>query len=204
MAQHERQPRLAVKWSPFHLAYLYPSLQVAVEHKLSRLMTMQHDAGIILNYETNNSSNYSNMRGYRLISEVRHYIPSPPRIPMYMAIEGYYTRVHFDRQRVVGYDCAPCSYYQEVDYQVKHTNTGGGLKFGMLLYPWWKLFNKRFFFDINIGIAVRSIHYTNHGMPEGDITEFEGEGGFLTITPDESNHIEPRPVLGLRTGFRIL
>ena len=199
-------PKFAVKYSPFHLLYKYPSMQLAVEHKVCRNLTMQYDAGIVFSYpgNSNNNEDYANKRGYRLIAELRYYLPFTPRVPFYLAAEGYYHNIVFDRRAVVGYinDNGTYSYYEYITHAVRTRQSGGGLKLGMLIYPgrWSK--NSRFFLDINGGLAIRGITYTNERLPPGRYTFFENKTHGL-FDPDEKNHTETRPIIGIRLGYRI-
>lgn len=198
-------PAFAVKWSPFHLIYFYPSLQLAIEHKVWRNTTMQYDVGWILNYrENNNDERYANKHGYRLIAELRHYLPFTPSVPFYIAAEGYYHNIQFDRNDVIGYDYDDSqglyNYYQYVHYKVRTKQSGGGLKIGMLLYPAWNK-NKSFFIDVNGGLAVRNITYKSEDLPTGNFVVFEDEHDNI-FAPSEKNHVELRPVLGMRIGYK--
>jgi len=198
-------PKLAVKYSPLHMIYFYPSIQVAVEHRLYRNLTIQYDAGIVFNYNENNSSaDYQNRRGYRLIGELRYYLPFTRKVPFYLAAEGYYHNITFHRNAVLGYysdNDKSYTYYQYIQHTVRTEQSGGGLKFGMLLYPAWNR-NSRFFFDINGGLAIRNITYTNENLPPGNYAYFYDDD-FNIFAPDENNHTELRPVLGIRIGYKI-
>lgn len=196
-------PALSFKWSPFHLIYFYPSLQFALEHSVWRNTTVQYDVGWILNYRNSSNDDYARKRGHRFIGEIRHYLPFTQKEPFYIAAEAYYHNIQFDRNSVIGYNCqsGDCSYYQYVQYKVKNTQGGGGLKFGMLLYPGWNT-NKSFFFDINCGLAIRNITYTNEGLPAGpNITLFENDSKSF-VAPEEGNGVQLRPVLGIRIGYK--
>src|SRR5690349_24433858 len=64
-------PALAIKWSPLHLAYFYPSFQVAIEHKVFRDLNFQYDFGYVMDYPNGDSEDYSAKRGYRIIGQMR-------------------------------------------------------------------------------------------------------------------------------------
>jgi hypothetical protein len=209
VAQSDRiePPRLAVKWSPLHLIYFYPSIQVGIEHKLFQNITLQYDLGLVVDFGVTSNDDFTNSHGFRGIGELRYYIPSPPKIPFYIAGEFYYSNIRFDRSNVIGYDCfdGDCLYYEQIDYSVNHDHQGVGLKYGILLFPGWNR-NRSFFFDLNIGIAYRSISYNDPGKPIApNIIYFEDEGDdFLSFRPDEENRREFRPVLGFRLGYSFI
>jgi hypothetical protein len=201
-------PRLAVKWSVPHLFYFYPSLQFALEHKLVNNLNIQYDLGWVFErpYLIQENSDYENKNGFRGIAELRYYIPSPPKIPFYLAGEFYYSNITFNRSRVVGYGCASgdCNYFESVATKVRNDHHGAGLKYGILLYPGWNK-NGTFFFDLNIGVAYRKISYTDIGTPlpaNAEILDDRDDGYFFG--PDETDRYEFRPVLGCRLSYAFL
>lgn len=197
-------PKLAVKWSPLHMIYFYPSFQVALEHKLTQHINVQYDLGWILNYPSSGTEEFSNKGGYRGIVEVRYYFPSPPKIPFYLAGEYYYSRVTFDRSEVIGYNCdsGNCDYFQYTTYKVVHHNQGAGMKFGLLLFPGWNK-NRSFFFDLNAGVAYRSILYTDVGKPNTPGSRSFSNDSDDLFAPTEQDHGEFRLIVGFRLGYRI-
>jgi len=198
------QPKLAVKWSPLHLIYFYPSFQVALEHKLTQHVNLQYDLGWILNYPSSDDESFRNKAGFRGIVEARYYLPSPRKIPFYLAAEYYYSRVTFERSEVIGYGCesGDCDYFQYTTYQVIHHNQGAGMKFGLLLFPGWNR-NKSFFFDINVGAAYRDITYSQPNLLTVPFSRSFGNDSNDVFAPSEKNHGEMRPVVGVRLGYRI-
>jgi hypothetical protein len=197
-----KAPILSIKWSPIHLAYFYPSFQVALEHRIYKNLSAQYDIGYILDYPNADSEEYTNKTGYRFIGELRYYVPHPPKIPFYVAAEYYNSRISFDRYSVVGYDCtAGCSFYEYVNYKVENKHNGYGMKFGILLYPGWNK-NKSFFFDLNFGAAYRNITYTDIGKPvDSNITYFDNDDS-TPFSPSEQDRSGIRLVMGVRIGYR--
>lgn len=195
-------PRLALKWSPWHLAYFYPSAQFAVEHRLFGKFYAQYDLGSILNDHATESENYQNKKGYRGLVEVRYYVPSPGKVPFYVAADYYYSRISFNRSQVVGYNCdsGNCDFFEYVTYKVKNTESGPGIKFGMLLFPGWNK-NRSFFFDVNSGLAYRHIRYDFSQRPDGDGVHLFSNNSIL-FAPREDSHSQFRFVIGIRMGFR--
>jgi hypothetical protein len=195
-------PRLAVKWSPWHLIYFYPTIQVAVEHKLIKNVSLQYDLGVVFDPPLASYEDYRHQRGFRGIAELRYYIPSPPKIPFYIAAEYYYTDIRFNRSNAIGYECGgeDCLYYEYVTYGVRHKNQGVGLKYGILLFPGWNR-NRSFFFDCNVGIAYRSLSYHSINLPQSEnVTSFKNDD-FILFRPSEKNRREFRPVVGVRIGY---
>jgi hypothetical protein len=198
-------PRLAAKLSPLHLIYFYPSIQIAIEHKLFSNITLQYDLGVVVDFGVMSDNDFRNRHGFRGIGELRYYIPSPPKIPFYIAGEVYYSNIKFDRSNVIGYDCfnGDCLYYEHIIYRVKHDHQGVGLKYGILLFPGWNR-NRSFFFDLNLGVAFRTITYSYPGRPSApNITYFENEDEDF-IRPNEDDRSEFRPVLGFRLGYSFI
>jgi hypothetical protein len=198
-------PRFAVKWSPLHMIYFYPSAQVAVEHRLFKRLNVQYDFGLVIDYPYADSEDFRDKEGYRLTGEVRYYVPSPPKIPFYLATEYYYSDIRFTRSQVIGHGCesGDCNYFQYTDYKVEHTNQGMGLKFGILLFPGWNK-NRSFFFDINAGGAYRNIVYTEIGKPAGTgIVVYDNDDSTI-FTPSERSRDEFRLILGIRLCYRFL
>ena len=203
-------PRLALKWSPLHLLYFYPSWQFSIEHKLLKKFNLQYEAGWVVQSQ-NNVPEYQDKRGYRASIELRYYLPSPPMIPLYVSTEFYYQNVSFDRSETVGFNCAlgNCDYFQSVTYPVTCEELGPGLKFGLLLYPAWRR-NKSFYFDFNAGFAYRVIHYASPARPSGDgIEYFEDNQGWILFNPamfrpDEGITERARFVMGIRFSYRFL
>jgi hypothetical protein len=201
-----KHPALAVKWSPLHLAYFYPSFQVSIEHKLLRNLSVQYDLGLILDYPNGDSEDFSDKRGYRFIGELRYYVPSPPKIPFYVAAEVYHSKVNFNRSQVIGRGCetGDCDYFEYVEYKMETVNKGVGFKFGVLLYPGWNR-NRSFFFDINVGGAFRDITYESIGRPvqSASTVIYDNDESNL-FSPSEQSRTQFRPVIGVILGYKIL
>ena len=199
-------PRLAVKWSPIHLINFYPSIQIGLEHKLFRNITMQYELGAIIDMGVMSNDDFIDQRGFRAIGEVRYYLPSPPKIPFYIAGEYYYGDIRFDRSDVIGYNCqgGECLYFEYITHRVNHRHQGVGLKYGILLFPGWNK-NRKFFFDLNVGAAYRSIRYNYPELPDGnDITRFEQKSDDHIFRPEENKGRHVRPVVGLRMSYVIM
>lgn len=210
VAQDERirPPRLAVKWSPLYLLHFHPSVQFSIEHRLTQKITVQYDLGSIVDlgtWDNDTNDDFNRRRGFRAIGEIRYYLPSPRKIPLYLAAEYYHSEVQFDRSNVVGYDYewGECLYYEYVTHKVKHRNQGIGVKYGIVLFPGWNG-NRKFFFDVNAGAALRYIKYDYTTLPVGDdVMLFKDRDDKNIFRPAEKNGWYPRPVVGLRMGYVI-
>lgn len=201
---HMDPPRLAMKWSPMHLWYFYPSWQFSLEHKLLKNLNIQYEAGWITDLQ-DQGLEYQDERGYRAAVELRHYMPSPSMVPFYVAAEFYYHNVRFDRTSVVGYNCVggPCDYYQYASYPVKNGEWGPSLKFGMLFFPGWH-HNRSFFFDVNSGFAYRRIDYRYDFDPMGRQIEFLRSRDPALFRPNESLTERVRFLIGMRFCYRFI
>ena len=198
-------PRLAVKWSPLYLAHFYPSVQFSLEHRVTRNITLQYDFGGVVDFGATINDDFVDRRGFRAIGEIRYYLPSPAKIPLYIAGEYFHSEIRFNRSNVVGYDCTwgDCLYYEYITHKVEHRNQGVGLKYGIILFPAWNR-NRKFFFDVNAGAAFRYIQYDYTSMPVGeDVMLFKDRDDKNFFRPVEKNGWYPRPVMGLRVGYVI-
>src|SRR5688572_12878470 len=68
-------PVHAVKFSPFHLINLYPTIQCAYEFRVSKKWTLQLDGGLALNthFSEDQNKEITNKKGYKLKLEPRYY-----------------------------------------------------------------------------------------------------------------------------------
>jgi hypothetical protein len=201
-----KHPAFAVKWSPLHMAYFYPSFQFAIEHRLLKNLNVQYDLGWVLDYPHGDSEDFTDKQGYRFIGELRYYVPSPPKVPLYVAAELYHSKISFTRSQVVGRDCetGQCDYFEYLDYEIETVNKGVGIKFGVLLFPGWNK-NRSFFFDINVGGAFRDIAYESIGKPIQSVETvvYDNDENNL-FSPSEQSRTQLRPVIGVRLGYKIL
>jgi hypothetical protein len=201
-----KHPAFAIKWSPLHMAYFYPSFQVAIEHKVLKNLNFQYDLGWVLDYPHGDSEDFTDKRGYRLIGELRYFVPSPPKVPLYLAAELYHSKIQFTRSQVIGRECetGKCDYFEYVDYEVETVNQGVGIKFGVLLFPGWNK-NRSFFFDINVGGAFRDITYKSNDKPvQSAGTVFYDNDEDHLFAPSEQSRTQMRFVLGVRLGYKFL
>ncbi|MGC3944063.1 MAG: hypothetical protein QM762_05975 [Chryseolinea sp.] len=198
-------PGLAVKWSILHLLYFYPSIQLSLEQRLFKNFGIQYEGGWVINsYE--NTSDYEDKRGFRGAIELRYYLPSTDKVPLYISGEYYYHNIKFNRTETVGFNCATgmCDYYQSVTYPITTEEMGPAFKFGMLMFPGWT-HNRRFFFDINSGFAFRRMNYSYAARPSGvGVQYFDDSANWRLFAPDEELTKRVRFVLGARLCFRFL
>ena len=76
------------------------------------------------------------------------------------------------------------------------------MKFGLLLFPGWNN-NRSFFFDLNAGVAYRSILYTDIGKPNAPNSQSFNNNSDDIFAPTEADHGEFRLIVGIRLGYRI-
>lgn len=196
-------PAFAIKYSPVHLIYFFPSVQFSVEHKVLKNINFHYDLGKVVNYRDTESERYSNRRGFRGIAEIRWYLPSPPKVPLYVAGDFYYSRIQFDRSTVMGHHCETrdCDYFEYITYKVNYDSHGFGLKFGSLLFPGWNK-NRSVFIDVNTGFTYRDTSFSDVGKPVIPDTLFFEKDGFRLFALNEKNHHVFQPVFGMRVGYR--
>lgn len=199
-------PKLALKWSPFHLYYFFSSWQFALEHKLTKRINIQYDAGWVTDFRSNDLQ-YQDSHGLRAAVELRYFLRSPRMVPMYVAAEYYYHDIRFDRTETIGVNCigSDCDYYQYATYTVKNREQGPTFKFGLMLFPAWHR-NRSFFFDFNAGFAYRSIDYSYGSRPAGPNMRYFGDGAsdWNFLAPREDISSTPRFVVGIRIAYRII
>ena len=187
-------PRQAIRFSPFHLVGLYPTLEFAVEQRLYKQVTLVGEYGHVLNY--GNSNRYSNKRGYKAKTELRYYLHQARRLTLYAAGEYYWSAIRFDRwaQRKEYLDANfEFPIIRKFAYPVVYDEHGVSLKYGFLIH-----LPSQLFFDVNAGIRVRVIDYDK---PELGIGETNAHSDDF-ITPDEHDRVVPGFVLGVRLGYR--
>ena len=188
-------PRHAVKFSPFHLAGFYPTLQLAYEMRLARRFTVQTEGGVVLNYPYNENKAYQNKRGAKAKLEVHYYVLPSARAKLiyYAALELYWNGVNFDRlmsqQECYDVECNHV-YTREFTYKVTYREPGFGLKAGFVKY-----FSRALFMDINSGWGVRFVDYTDPFETNDNI----GVNWF--VIPNEEDRIVLSPIVGVRLGY---
>lgn len=184
--------RSILKWSPFHLAGFYPSIQLAYEFQFHKNHSIQLDAGYVIDIEEN-SDLYKNKRGVKLKTEWRYYLETNSRRRIiYLALEPYANIINFDRNEF-NTECfdVECTvlFTREYNYKVRYRETGVSFKLGTQLQA------KRFTFDFNHGLMLRNINYNKPVVPRGidDVDTF----GWV-FRPNEKKRVVFGPVVGIR------
>lgn len=195
-------PVLAIKISPQHLAAFYPTLQIALEHKVYKDISLQYDYGYVLNYKDNASDEYSDKRGYKAKIELRYYAwRFSDHIQSYVATEAFQNHVDFNRKSVFGIDCptGDCDYFEYKTFTVQYRENGFAVKYGFLFYLDQA---KHLFIDINGGLTTRNIHYTHVGKPSGTGIIDYGNDFNAFWRPDETSRFDYGLVIGARAAYR--
>src|SRR5687767_8180140 len=86
--------KLAVKWSAAHLLDFYPTLQVAVEHRIFNRCALQWEGGYVVNTASEEEKSGFDKRGFKLSVDLRKYFPIgvSGRHAFFAAPEFYYNR----------------------------------------------------------------------------------------------------------------
>lgn len=190
-------PFFAMKFSPQHLVGMYPTIQIGLEHRIIKRLSIHYDAGLVINFKGTNTEDYANKRGYKIKIEPRYYFHSLEYTHFYTGLEFYKNDITFDRTSTFLVTCPSgnCSYYQYDTYQVKNQEKWLAFKVGSTLYG---LDSKRLFFDLSAGLTFRDIDYDFVGKPIGaSLTEFDS--GLPFWAPRETD----RQVFGLTFVARV-
>lgn len=196
----EESPGLALKFSPLHVFAFYPTIQLALEHRLYKHIGLQYDVGLVVG--TNSESElYRNASGFKLKTEMRYYVNTAKSIDTYLALEAHATKVEYSRSSVFGIGCATgdCDYFEYKTFSIQNKIQGTSLKMGFLIYIGEQ---EDFFVDINFGVSLRNIRFQSFGKPKGthiiDYTE-----DLPLFAPPEKDRREFAPIIGYRVGYRI-
>ena len=194
-------PKHAIKFSPFHLASFYPTIQIAYEFRLRDQLTLQLDGGVMPEIGQNGTktevrNHIKNKRGYKLKVEPRYYFQADRfrEWVYYGALELYLNHARFDGKSMQT-ECfdAACQdkYKRAYAYRATYHEPGFALKVGIVHY-WYS----RIIFDYNVGIGVRFVDYTfpSHIIPEN--TDWHN-------TPHMADRVALTPILNFRVGYKI-
>jgi hypothetical protein len=177
-----------------------------VEQRLNRKFNLNIDLGIVLNYKSSDTENFSLKKGFRAVVEPRYYLRSTQaRVPFYLAPVLYYHRITYNREETLGRDCQEgfdCAYFQEVTYRVKYNQLGAGFKVGILLYP--PLTPKRsLFFDLSGGISYKHSAYEDINKPNPPNSVYFPESRAWFVRPVERRPNAVVPIIAIRVGYKI-
>jgi hypothetical protein len=195
----EESPGLALKFSPLHVFAFYPTIQLALEHRLYKHIGLQYDVGLVVG--TNSESDlYRNASGFKLKTEIRYYVNTTKSIDSYLALEAHASKVEYNRSSVFGIGCATgdCDYFEYKTFTIQNKIQGTSLKMGFLIY----LGNQEnFFIDLNLGVSLRDIRFQSFGKPKGTNVE-EYTDNLPLFAPPEKDRREFAPIIGYRVGYR--
>jgi hypothetical protein len=191
-------PQQAVKFSPLHLINFYPTIEFSFEQKIASQVTLQLEAGYVLDYETDWNEDFLNKRGVKLKLEARYYFFGriDKRKAYYVAGEAYSNIINFDRvittQECFDIECDH-PFMRTAEYKMEYREKGFSIKAGLV-----KRFGK-FLLDLNSGLTVRDIEYRE---PSNWIEQFPDDWTIWDI-PNETDRIVLSPNFGIRFGYTI-
>lgn len=185
-----------LKFSPLSLVDPVSSIQFAYEWQFSERMSLQHEAGYIM--ETIWRNLYSNLRGIRLRNEFRYYLqPVDSRLHgFYFGPELLFLHRRDARSAEFGMDCTDsfgCNYYRLANYTYQKQVYAFHLKIG-----YQELFLNRFAYDIYAGFGYRQIRVKEINKPDGPIWRmWDG----LDFSTNPGTHHYPSMSFGFKVGY---
>ena len=196
-------PNHAIKISPLHLIGFYSTVQLGYEVKVARRISMQLDAGYVINHRSAYRSDFQDKRGTKLKLEGRYFLD--PRWHSgsinYVSVEPYTTIINFDRETAqvecFDLDCQVL-YSKRYLYKMKYRESGFSIKYGFLIKS-----SGNFLFDFNFGWTLRFVRYIKPDLGTPGTFIAGRTDIFFFNFPNEQNRIVPTPVVGLRVGYRI-
>jgi hypothetical protein len=191
--------RFAVKWSPVHLVGYYPTVQLAVEHRIADRLSLQWDAGYVVNTSSVESKDGFDKKGFKAKVDVRYYFPFG-RSAVLLAPELYYNYVDYKSSGTYGIDCdepgGECYYYRYYTYPVRYREPGLNFKGGL-----FHRFGKHFCIEYHVGLALRFIRYKTPGKPAAASYEEQYENGLFDFAADQKSLNTLFPSTGFRLGY---
>jgi hypothetical protein len=188
-------PRAIVKFSPLHMVGFYPTVQVAVEYRVARRVSLQTDVGVALNY-SNQNADFLDRRGIKFKQDIRYYLSAVDESSNahYLSFEYYGNFINFDRDTwglgCFDLDCLN-QFRQRYFFTVRYREQGVGLRYGL------HYFQGRFDVDFGFGFLLRVVRYHKPVVPGEPI-----DVGFIQI-PNENNRTVVRPTIGFRVGYLV-
>jgi hypothetical protein len=188
--------RSILKWSPFHLASIYATVQLAYELQYRTNQSIQVDVGYVLNLD--DELLYEDKRGVKLKTEWRYYLESNRESrSRYLSLEPYTNLINFDRTEsnteCFDVECQTL-FSRQYFYKVRYRETGITFKLGLQ-----KQLN-RFFLDLNYGLMLRDVHYEKPSIPPGFNEPVDLR---LIFYPNEKRRTALGPTVGVRLGYRL-
>lgn len=191
-------PQQAVKFSPLHLINFYPTIELSFEQKIASQVTLQLEAGYVLNYNNDWNEDFIDKRGVKLKVESRYYFfgRQDRRKIYYLAGEAYANIINFDRRnrREECFDLnCDHAFIRYENAKMAYREKGFTVKAGFVKY-----LGKTFFFDFSGGWTVRDIEYRElTNILSDDFNRWD----FFEI-PNEADRVAISPNFGARIGYR--
>lgn len=191
-------PQQAIKFSPLHLINFYPTIELSFEQKVAPQVTLQLEAGYVLDYETDWNEEFLDKRGVKLKLEGRYYFfgRTDKRKAYYIAGEAYANIINFDRilttEECFDVNCDHV-FRRTAEYKFEYREKGFSIKAGLMKRA------GKFLFDFNSGLTVRDIEYRE---PENWVEQFSDDWTIWDI-PNETDRIVLSPNFGIRFGYTI-
>jgi|GEM_PF-3246435 len=143
-------PKLALKFEPTQLAWRFPAVSVAIEHRLGNNFSIEYKYGSILAWDVfeddityfadksgfksaitlklyaSESKSLSGLRGWLNSNEATGVLP-------FMGLELLYNEINYDRTRVFRLDCGSgCEYFEKATYGITRQELGVRWNLGFL------------------------------------------------------------------------
>ncbi len=197
---HTPKPAYIIKWAPFSILDIDPTIQFGLEYLLKGNWSLQQELG----YGHFNHSNYTidgdnlwNKEVWRSRSEVRLYLGHYKRKPVgfYTASELLYKRVNFNQEATLGRECEDgmCSYFERVRYKVLRDVAGYHIKIGGQ-----GLIEKRVAVDFYTGLGFRNIIVKTPGS--GADGEWRDGEPLMDIYPTRRGNYR---LISMNLGFKV-
>ena len=190
-----------LKASPLNLFFFYQSFQLAYEHQLTRKISAQAEAGVVLSrpgYVHDNQ--YLSMRGTKLKAELRYYLAGlrVNRPNFYTSLEPYYNIINFDRD-LTQRECFDLNCNSQIQHRyyfvVKYREPGVAWKMGL------QISKRNFIVDFSAGVRARFIDYEKPSIPEG-IDNNNNIEPLISILPNEEKRVTAGFITDIKLGYR--
>jgi hypothetical protein len=191
--------KLIVKWSPLDVFTYFPSLNLALEYRLSQKFSTQLSGGPVLKNDGRHSNTDMNMKGYKVKFQVRRYFPSSStRWWFFASPELSYNSVRYkDGRTYIVHQENLLDYYEYIEsprtYRETNVTFNGGAIYS----------KSRFHIDFQIGIAGRFIQYNKVPVKPDNYELTELNNAEVPFYKDESRNIIS-PSANIRLGFILI
>jgi hypothetical protein len=192
-----RQPKLILKWSPIHLLAHFPTLQVALEHRLSQKIAVQYDFGPVINFNGLAIRTDNDKHGFKAKFQVRRYWPAASRHwKFFTAPEVYYNKVNFKMgETYLVHDESGLDYYQYIQYDRRYREGGFSLNGGAVFSTY------RFSIDFQVGLAQRFVRYNSLERPNSTKYQLIPEKDHFPLNPIRQSQNLLSPTACIRFCF---